>query len=379
MRKPPWNPACGLPEMKTVSFMLCAWFTSTTSCWRAVTLHLGNMSLVTLTVCTNGGSGSHECSNTAAHKSHKPTINTPKTWRGFEISFTEYAREISIITLPSHRRRDRKYKVTPLELSQLRALSGQLLWLGMKCLPQLLAHLSLLMGQTPQATVGTIYKVIKLARKATAWTRTPLNIHAHHSLVVVTYTDAGWTTRPDGTSQGGQLVFIANSECLQGRESNMSLISWHSSRQKRVAKSSSAAETNLCGWRAWLAVLAGEVLQILRTRQSSVEPTTGQWETTEKAMCGSSGRRGPPGTAAAPRMGRHAGGLVLTPYHLRPARRLWLQVWLTSEFLPLVEYLELALDAIAVACAAKLGVGNEMEGFVRSPAWALLRTLAPSS
>ena len=66
---------------------------------------------------------------------------------------------------------------------------------------------------------------------------------AHHSPVVVTYTDAGWTTRPDGTSQGGQLVFIANSELLQGRESNMSLISWHSSRLRRVARSSSAAET----------------------------------------------------------------------------------------------------------------------------------------
>ena len=31
-----WNPACGLSEMKTVSFMLCAWFTSMISCWRAV-------------------------------------------------------------------------------------------------------------------------------------------------------------------------------------------------------------------------------------------------------------------------------------------------------------------------------------------------------
>ena len=61
--------------------------------------------------------------------------------------------------------------------------------------------------------------------------------------VVVTYTDAGWTTRPDGTSQGGQLVFIANSELLQGKESNMSLRSWHSSRLRRVARSSSAAET----------------------------------------------------------------------------------------------------------------------------------------
>ena len=83
----------------------------------------------------------------------------------------------------------------------------------------------------------------KLARKATARARTPLKIHAHHSLVVVTYTDAGWTTRPDGTSQGGQLVFIANSALLQGRESNMSLVSWHSSRLRRVARSSSAAET----------------------------------------------------------------------------------------------------------------------------------------
>ena len=136
------------------------------------------------------------------------------TWGGFEISFTENVKEISIITLPSHRRQDKKSQITPLELSQLRALNGQLLWLGVQCLPQLLAFLSLFMGQTPQATVGTIYEVNKLARKATAWVRTPLKIHAHHSPVVVTYTDAGWTTRPDGTSQGGQLVFVANSELL---------------------------------------------------------------------------------------------------------------------------------------------------------------------
>ena len=95
------------------------------------------------------------------------------------------------------------------------------------------------MGQTPQAAVGTIYEVNKLAQKGTAWAKTPLKIHAHRSLLVVTNTDAGWTTRPDGTLQGGQLVFISNSELLQSRESNMSLISWHSSRLRRV----SAAET----------------------------------------------------------------------------------------------------------------------------------------
>ena len=86
------------------------------------------------------------------------------TWGGFEISFTEYVRKISIITLPSHRRRDKKSQITPLEISQLRALNGQLLWLGMQ---QLLAPLSLLMEQTSQLQFGTIYEVNKLARKAT--------------------------------------------------------------------------------------------------------------------------------------------------------------------------------------------------------------------
>ena len=98
-------------------------------------------------------------------------------------------------------------------------------------------------GKTPQATVSTICEVNKLTRKATAWARTPHKIHAHHSPVVVTCTDVGWTARPDGISQGGLLVFIANSELLQDKESNMSLISWQSSRLRPVARSSSAAET----------------------------------------------------------------------------------------------------------------------------------------
>ena len=70
------EPVCGLSEMKTVSFMLRARFTSMISCWRAATLHLENMSLRALTICTSGKSGSHECSNSVAHKSLKPTINT---------------------------------------------------------------------------------------------------------------------------------------------------------------------------------------------------------------------------------------------------------------------------------------------------------------
>ena len=148
------------------------------------------------------------------------TINTPE--HGADLRSVSQNTRKRFRSSPCHRRRDRKSKITPLELSQLRALSGQLLWLGMQCLPQLLATLSLLMGHIPQATVWTICEVDKLARKATAWARAPLRIHAHHSPTVVTYTHVGWTTRPDGTSQSGQLVFFANSELLQSRESLIS-------------------------------------------------------------------------------------------------------------------------------------------------------------
>ena len=39
------------------------------------------------------------------------TVRRTNHTSGFEISFTEYAKAISIITLPSHRRRDRKSQV----------------------------------------------------------------------------------------------------------------------------------------------------------------------------------------------------------------------------------------------------------------------------
>ena len=140
----------------------------------------------------------------------KRTTNTPK----HEVDF-------SLISLPSHRFRDKKFQITPLELSQLQALHSQLLWLGMPCLPQLLAPLSLVMVQTPQATADTIFEVNKLAQKATVWVNTQLK-----------------TPRSSFSWSRAQLLdgpgFIAKSRAV-GRDLGMSLMLWHSSRLKRVA------------------------------------------------------------------------------------------------------------------------------------------------
>ena len=87
-----------------------------------------------------------------------------------------------IMRVPSHRQRDNKSSITSTcRCSQLVSLSScvsvVLCQVVCQCLPELLAPLSLLMEQTRQATVDTtIFEVSKLARKATVWANTPLNI-----------------------------------------------------------------------------------------------------------------------------------------------------------------------------------------------------------
>ena len=150
---------CTFRDENSVIHALCLVYVDDFMLACSDSLHLENMSLVALTICTRGVSGSHECSNSAVHNTPEHGANLRSVSQNTRKRFPS----------SSHRRRDRKSLITPLETSQLRALNGQLLWLGMQCVPQLLALLSLLMGQTPQATVDTIFEVSKMTWKATAW------------------------------------------------------------------------------------------------------------------------------------------------------------------------------------------------------------------
>ena len=114
------------------------------------------------------------------------------------------------------------------EQSLFRALAGQMNWLAQQCCPKLVAPLSLLMGETNCATVDTLLRANKLARQALIWSKEPLCVHAHANPVTVGWSDGGWATRLDGTSQPGCLVAVADAEILIGKESPVTLISWHS-------------------------------------------------------------------------------------------------------------------------------------------------------
>ena len=58
-----------------------------------------------------------------------------------------------------------------------------------------------------------------------------------------TFTDAAWAVRPDGSSQGGYLLFFSDKDLLEGKEAKVSIMDWKSWKLKRKVRSSLAAES----------------------------------------------------------------------------------------------------------------------------------------
>ena len=147
-----------------------------------------------------------------------------------------------LLDLSSARRKQRDDPVTAKELAGLRGLLGQLMWLATQVVPQLQAPLSLLLGYLGVATVSTLLEANKLARRALVWAQTPLRTFVHEEMSVVGWSDASWACRREGSSQGGYIIGVANKTFLEHAESPISVISWHSGKLARVARSSNSAE-----------------------------------------------------------------------------------------------------------------------------------------
>ena len=61
------------------------------------------------------------------------------------------------------------------------------------------------------------------------------------------YTDAAWAVRRKGDSQAGYLTCLADADDLTGQEGPLSLVSWHSGRRRRIARSAPSAEVQAAG------------------------------------------------------------------------------------------------------------------------------------
>ena len=157
-----------------------------------------------------------------------------------------YALGISEVNISAKRRQDREAPLTTEERSQYRAVLGALSWRGTQSAPWLCASVSYLQGAYSNACIEDLPQLNKLVRLQKQQAEEPLVFQAGiKKPVLVTFCDASWASRKDGSSQGGVLTVLADSSILQGKTSGFSPIAWPSRKLPRVARSSTSAEVQM--------------------------------------------------------------------------------------------------------------------------------------
>ena len=129
------------------------------------------------------------------------------------------------------------------------------------------------------ATVPTPPEANKLARRALVRAQTPLRTFVHEEMSVFGWSDASWACRREGSSQGGYIIGVANKTFLEQTESPISVISWHSGKLARVARSSYSAELQaaadaegeLSYIRLSLRELVGETIPLQRWQEAAAQ------------------------------------------------------------------------------------------------------------
>ena len=164
---------------------------------------------------------------------------------GYRLSQPGYTKEIKEIPLSSTRRKEDSSPITEWERTQLRMLLGGLSWHAQQVAPHLSAAVSLLLSETSQGTVGTVKKANQLLYHAQQRHDHQMVIHKHHpqdDLSVYAWVDAASQNRISGESTQGISIGIAPSSLARGEVTEVSPISWHSSKIDRACRSPGAAE-----------------------------------------------------------------------------------------------------------------------------------------
>ena len=162
------------------------------------------------------------------------------------LSQERYALGLNEIPISAFRKTQLDRPVTSLESKQLRAALGALSWRATQTCPWISASVSVLQGAQTQAMVSDLLATNKLIRAQRQACEEPLIFsHEIKRPVLITYTDASWACRRDGSSQGGQLSVIADASTLDGARVPFSPLAWQSRRLPRVARSSTSAEVQM--------------------------------------------------------------------------------------------------------------------------------------
>ena len=154
---------------------------------------------------------------------------------------------------------DKYRNLTAEEQRVFRGIVGQLNWIASRTDPTIAYDVCILSTKLQQATVidyQYAVKVVKKAMEGKTLHYSPLKSPSY----LLAYSDASYANLPDGGSQGGYIVFLAD------KTGQLSPITWASRKLRRVCRSTITAETmatldtiDVC---AWLSSMFREVLDV---------------------------------------------------------------------------------------------------------------------
>ena len=186
------------------------------------------------------------------------------------LSLREYIHRLKPATLEKQRKATTEAPLDEKGHRTLRAIIGALAWPAGQCLPQLSASVSILQASASSPSVGDLLTANKLLRYAKDTVQSfVLTLRKHGnslgSLRFGAYTDASWSVRPDGSSQGGYLLFATSDEELAAEKPMPpTILDWQSRKLTRMCRSSLSAESQAASAAVdeleWLKVFAAALV-----------------------------------------------------------------------------------------------------------------------
>ena len=170
-------------------------------------------------------------------------MNVNQDRNGVVIHQDNYIPSLTPISIPKERYSKRNEELTVEEKSELKRLSGKMLWVSSQSRLDMSYETCMMSNTGKKPTMNKIHEankaLIKLKSKKVK-VRFPM-LGRPENLKVIAYSDASHNSLPDGSSQGGYVVF------LKGENGKVAPIRWQSKKLSRVTKSPLASETLALG------------------------------------------------------------------------------------------------------------------------------------
>ena len=176
-------------------------------------------------------------------------LNVLQSKNGIMVDQNSYIARIQPIYLESDRTKETDSELSKDEVSELRSISGQLLWATSQTSPDVAFEGCQVGNYGKHPTVRNILEANKAIRKLQSrqLSISIPDLGKADDLRILYYSDATHASLPNGASQGAYIVF------LSGKNNMVAPIAWQSKKICRVTKSPLASETLYLseGCRCW--------------------------------------------------------------------------------------------------------------------------------